>query len=257
MNPMMKLLARNRHKGTFSAEQSEDGERATLYLYDAIVDSDDEAEFWGGVSPQAFVKTLNSIQAPEIHLRVNSPGGSVFAARAMEQALREHDARIVSHVDGLAASAASFLVVGASDEIVMAHGAFNMIHKAWTIAWGNADNLLHVAGLLEQLDDTLVATYAERTGQSAADIAQWMRDETWFDAERAVELGFADRVAESKPRSKASALARAWDLSAFEHAPEIEREEPPTEEPADPREAMARQVAVIQATRPSLATIPA
>lgn len=210
MHPMFKLLAENQRKGEFRAEAQND--TATIYVYDMIVDSDDEAEFWGGVSPQAFVKTLNAINAPTIHLRINSPGGSVFAARAMEQALREHPSNIIAHIDGYAASAASFLAMGA-DEIEIAAGAFFMIHKAWTVAWGNADDLVNTAGVLEKIDGSLVKTYADRTKQSVEDITQWMADETWLDAEQSVQLGFADRIAEGK-KVKAS-----WDMSAYAKAP--------------------------------------
>lgn len=238
MHPMLKLLADNRRLGTFRAEES--GDSATIYLYDAIVDSDLEAEWWGGVSPQRFVEQLSAITAGTIHLRVNSPGGSVFAARAMEQALREHSATVIAHVDGLAASAASFLIM-AADEVVMAPGAMLMIHKAWTIAWGNSDDLQSTAGLLEQIDGTLVRTYQTRTSQSADDITEWMRAETWFDAPRAIELGFADREAGAKEaggkeegEAKAKARAGNWNLSAYKNAPHIPPQREASPAPADP-----------------------
>lgn len=231
MNPLLKLLASNRRKGTFRAEKSESD---TIYLYDMIVDSDVEAEWWGGVSSQSFIKTLNSMDAPVIHLRVNSPGGSVFAARAMEQALREHKSQIIAHVDGLAASAASFLIMGA-DEIEAAPGSFIMIHKAWTFAFGNSDDMLKTAGLLEQIDGSLVKTYADHTGQSTEDVEAWMSAETWFEADKAVELGFANRIAEKSKKAKASA---EWDLSAYQNAPQIESNQQPD------RDALARATAV-------------
>lgn len=220
MNPMLKLLAANRARGQFKVEAAAATDEATIYLYDMIVDTDAEAEWWGGVSPQAFTKALRAITAPTIHLRVNSPGGSVFAARAMEQAIREHSSDIVVHVDGLAASAASFLIM-AADTIEMAPGSFLMIHKAWTIAWGNADDLVKTSELLGQIDGTLVKTYAARSGQAADEITQWMAAETWIEADRAVELGFADKVAEDKVQ--ASAERPAWDISAFTSAPKAAR----------------------------------
>ena len=237
MHPMLKLLARNRRKGQFRAESAPAGDEATIYLYDMIVDTDEEAQWWGGVSPEAFIKVLRDMTAPTIHLRVNSPGGSVFAARAIEQALREHKSQVVAHIDGLAASAASFLIQGA-DEIEAAPGSFIMIHKAWTIAWGNADDLLATAGLLHQIDASLVKTYAAATGQSADDIAGWMAAETWFEADRAVELGFADRVAEA---DKGRASASAWDLTAYKHAPRVQTS---ASLPQPDRTALARAAAV-------------
>lgn len=237
MNPMLKLLASNIKKGFFRAEQSASGAEATIYLYDMIVDSDEEADLWGGVSPGAFARALAGMTAPEIHLRVKSPGGSVFAARAMEQAIREHSSRIVTHVDGLAASAASFLILP-SDEIIVAPGSFVMVHKAWTLAWGNEDDLTKTAGLLSQVDGSLVRSYAAKTGQSEEDVAAWMKAETWFEAERAVELGFADKVAESaKAKAKATDMASAWDLSAYSNAPKQQQAPQP---PQPDREALRR-----------------
>lgn len=213
MNQLLKLYADNRKVADrrFVVSNKTDGQ-AEVYLYDSIVDSELEAEFWGGVSPKSFIQALNDIDAEVIHLRVNSPGGSVFAARAMEQALREHKAKVIAHVDGVAASAASFLVM-AADEIVMAPGAMMMIHKAWTIAMGNANDLMDTADLLDKIDGTLAATYAARTGQDESKIADMMEAETWFTAQEAVEAGFADVVAENvKAKNQ-------WNLSAYEKAP--------------------------------------
>lgn len=241
MNPMMQLMARNSRRGQFRAEADPAGAADTLYLYDMIVDTDAEAEWWGGVSPQAFNKALKAMTAPDIHLRVNSPGGSVFAARAMEQAIREHPSNIIAHVDGLAASAASVLIM-AADTIEMSPGAFLMIHKAWTIAWGNADDLIQVAGTLEQVDASLVKTYAARTGQDPAEIAAWLAAETWLDADRAIELGFADQVA-AETNAQTSARASAWDLTAYQHPPKAAAA-PPPQEPAGPDRAALRRAAL-------------
>ena len=218
MNPMFKLLASNKAKGSFKIEAKQDDAEATIYLYDMIVGTDDEAEWWGGVSPQAFVKALNDITAPTIHLRVNSPGGSVFAARAIEQAIRMHKSKVVAHVDGLAASAASFLIM-AADEIRMAPGSFLMIHKAWTWTAGNANDLRKEAELLEQIDASLVKTYATRSGQDPEAIAQWLADETWIEADRAVELGLANSVAGESDKQSFVDLSVKWDTSAFKNAP--------------------------------------
>ncbi len=170
----MKLLrdnARNRTVSPPKAKAEESGE-STLYLYDVIVSDD----YWGGISAEKFVKELNALDAPTIHLRINSPGGEVFAARAIEAAIRNHPARIVAHVDGYAASAASFVAV-ACDEVEIAPGGFFMIHKAWTFTAGNADDLLHTAEMLEKLDASLVDTYAKKTGCAPDAIAGWMKAE--------------------------------------------------------------------------------
>jgi ATP-dependent Clp protease protease subunit len=192
-------------------------DEAEVFLYDAIVDSEIDAEYWGGVAPQGFIKALRDIKASTIHLRINSPGGSVFAARTIETALREHKAKIVVHIDGLAASAATFIAM-AGDEIVMSPGAMFMIHKAWTIAWGNADDLTATADLLTKLDGTLADTYAARTKGDKQQIADWMAAETWFTAQEALEARFIDRIVEDAPAADAAAASTAapgWNLSAF------------------------------------------
>lgn len=207
MNHLLKLLADNRGRGFVRAEKS--AEEATLYIYDAIVSDD----IWGGVSAISLVKELVALDAPVIHLRINSPGGDVFAARAIEQAIREHKSKVISHIDGYAASAASYLAL-AADEVQIAPGGFFMIHKAWTFAMGNADDLMNTAALLEKVDESLVATYAERTGADAAQIRDWMRAETWFSAEEAVKNGFADKIADGSPSARTE-----WNLAAYANAP--------------------------------------
>lgn len=217
LNRLMQLLADNRQATgrRFEVVNKAEEDAVEIFIYDAIVGSDIEAEWWGGVSANAFVKALRGVTAGTIHLRINSPGGDVFGARAIETALREHKARVVVHIDGLAASAATFIAM-AGDEIVIADGAMFMIHKAWTYAYGNADDLSKTVELLDKIDATLVDTYAKRTGQVDSRIAEWMAAETWFTAEEAVQHGFADRVAsaDTTPGEGATNQVR-WNLNAF------------------------------------------
>lgn len=230
-NRLIKLLADNRKAAVrkFEVRAEAGADETEVFLYDHIVSSEEEAEWWGGVAPESFIKALRDIDASTIHLRINSPGGSVFAARAMEQALREHKAKIVVHIDGLAASAATFIAM-AGDEIVMGKGAMFMIHKAWTGMWGNAEDLRKEADLLDKIDGTLAQTYAERTGVEQQQISDWMAAETWFTAQEAVEHGFADRVAETEAKA-------GWNLSAYANAPKpsavAEAAPEPTPNPAN------------------------
>jgi ATP-dependent Clp protease protease subunit len=225
-NRLNKLYADNRKTAArkFEVVAKADAEEVDIFLYDSIVSSEDEAQWWGGVAPESFVKAVYAVDPKAtINLRVNSPGGSVFAARAMEQALRAHKGKVVVHIDGLAASAATFIAM-AGDEIVMAKGAMFMIHKAWTGMWGNAEDLRKEADLLDKIDGTLAETYADKTGKDIAAITEWMAAETWFTAQEALDAGFATSIAE------AEAKALAWDLSAYENAPKTERQTQP--EPA-------------------------
>lgn len=230
-NRLNKLYADNRKAAArkFEVIAKADTNEVDIFLYDSIVSSEDEAEWWGGVAPESFVKAVYAVDSKAtINLRVNSPGGSVFAARAMEQALRAHKGKVVVHIDGLAASAATFIAM-AGDEVVMSKGAMFMIHKAWTGMWGNAEDLRKEADLLDKIDGTLAETYADKTGKDVAAISEWMAAETWFTAQEALDAGFATSIAE------AEAKALAWDLSAYSNAPKAERhtqpEPAPTPEP--------------------------
>lgn len=211
------------------------GNEATLYIYDAIVATEEDAIWFGGVAADSLVKEIRGLKVDTIHLRINSPGGDVFAGRAIEQALRENPANIVAHIDGFAASAASFVMM-AADEIEMAPGAFIMIHNAWTIAMGNAADISKTVALLEKVDQTIVESYQKFTGQDADQIIAWMAAETWFTAQEAVDAGFATRIADEEIKG-----AHAWNLSAYENAPKPKAEETPkpTEEKPAPEPAPA------------------
>lgn len=225
MNKYLQLLLSNKGLGEFKAQPVTDDRTATVYLYDTIVNSELEAEYFGGVEPKLFAQTLAGIKADTINLRVNSPGGSVFAARAMAQAIKEHPARVIAHVDGLAASAASFLVM-AADEIVMGEGSFLMIHNAWTVSIGNAADMRREADLLDTIDESLVKTYAKRTTMPKSQIREMMAAETWINAEEAVQTGFANRAVENtlqsaQPQAEA-APAASFDLSTYDNPPDTD-----------------------------------
>lgn len=217
MKQLLKLLALNKAaQRKFEVVKAEtEGQPTTIYLYDAIVATDEMASWWGGVSAQSFVKELAQLEG-DITLRINSPGGDVFAARAMEQALREYQGKVVAIIDGYAASAASYLAL-AADEVQIAAGGFFMIHKAWTFAGGNANDFASVAALLTKIDESLVNTYASETGQDPQRLRDWMAAETWFNAEEAVQYGFADSIATGAVKNEAQ-----WDLSAYDKAPAAE-----------------------------------
>jgi ATP-dependent protease ClpP protease subunit len=204
------LLASNAAKGSFRAEGN------TIFIYDMIVGSDLEAEWFGGVSPGRFQAQLAAMTGP-VALRINSPGGDVFGARAIVQAMREYPGEITAHVDGYAASAASLIAVGAG-RLVMAEGSFLMIHKAWTLAMGNADEMLATAELLEKVDGTLADTYAAKGKGDAAHYAALMTAETWFTPAEALAEGLADDVVQA-PAKAAATSSTTWNLSAYQRPP--------------------------------------
>ena len=225
MNKLPKLHLLNKSvKRDFHAEQGDNGE-ATIYIYDIIGE-----DFWTGegVTAMKFVEALSKLKgvADTVHLRINSPGGDVFEARAITAAMLAFPGKFVAHIDGLAASAASYIAVRA-DEVEIAPGAFLMIHNGWTVAVGDRHTMLESAALLEKIDASIAADYVAKTGLDAAEVAAMMDAETWIDAETAVSQKFADRVAE-----KAEKVSNAWNLSAYAKAPDIkvEREESEHEE---------------------------
>lgn len=238
MKHLLKLLVLNRQASDRRLEIKSMAGETTIYIYDMIVPDEMTAEFFGGIAPQSFIEALNAINDPVIHLRINCPGGDVFAARSIEQAIRQHDSKIIAHIDGYAASAASFIAL-ACDEVAISAGGFFMIHKAWSFAYGNEDDLLQVAGLLGKVDETLVATYASETGQAKNEIRAWMKAESWFNAEESIKLGFADRLSEDKVK------VSAWNLSAYDKAPQIESSAPAAKPAAQP---IARPVPEPEAT---------
>lgn len=186
-------------------------------------------EYWG-VSAGQFVKDLMAVKAATIHLRINSPGGDVFSARAMATALRAHQSKIIAHIDGIAASAASYVAL-AADEIEIAAGAFVMIHRAWGVGYGTSEDMRSLADLLDKVDGEIEADYVRETGNTAEAIKVWMDAETWFTADEAVSNGFADRLADDAPKAQA-----AWNLAAFDRAPQMTAEPVSPAEPTEPTE---------------------
>lgn len=213
------------------------GREATVYLHGVI------GGWLGDVDETEFVKALAGIDADVIHLRIDSPGGDVFAARAMMTAISQHSAKIVAHVDGLAASAATGICM-ACDEVEITQGGGFMIHNAWTIAIGNKDEMLKTGELLEKIDAGLTNDYARRTGKDKSDIKTWMDNETWFSADEAVANGFADRVIEVVGKR----TANTWDLSAYANAPKPKESGDDSKEIEQHRNALERRLTLLECT---------
>ena len=198
---------------------------AELRIYDDI-------GFWG-TTAKAFVNELDAVakDADEILVAVNSGGGDVFDGFAIYNALRRYSGKVTARVDGIAASAAS-LVVMAGDTIVMPENAMMMIHNAWTIAAGDAAQMRKTAELLDKTRDGIVAAYRNKCGLTDDEIVAMMDAETWMTASEAKERGFADQI---EAPVKLQASVRTGELLArFEHTPEAllkALEAPPAEPP--------------------------
>lgn len=209
MNPYIRMRIANKGKGLFRAEAN------TLWLYDVIAQDNDEAEWWGGISPSAFISALEATTGP-VTLRINSPGGSAFGAQAMIAAMRAHPHQITARVDSLAASAASVIAAHCAS-CVMVPGSMLMIHKAWSVAVGNSQDMRKIADLLEKIDGLILDNYVARAGDKASrdDFENMMAAETWFSPEEALAVGLADSIDETDTQRAKS----PWDLSAFASAP--------------------------------------
>lgn len=159
---------------------------------DDTIDITDDIGSWG-VSVKSFLNDLRAVKGDAVHLRINSPGGDVFAGVAIYNALRSSGKKVYVKVLGIAASAAS-LIAMAGDEIEMPENAMMMIHNPWILASGDADDLRATADVLEKIGESLVGTYAARTGKPADEIRAMLSAETWFTAQEAVDAGFATKM---------------------------------------------------------------
>lgn len=181
-----------------------------LHLYGAI------GGYWGGIDAAELVPAIRDMDVDTLEVFVNSPGGDVYDAVAIRNALRQHPARIVVTIDGLAASAASF-IAAAGDEVVMAENAEVMIHDAWSIAIGSADDMRATADDLDRLSDNIASMYAAKAGGEPAAWRELMKAETWYSASEAVAAGLADRL-DSDTADDAEPASNLFDLSMYAHA---------------------------------------
>lgn len=167
----------------------DEGGSRTLRLEGPI----DEESFWGDeVTPKAFREELES-DSGDITVWVNSPGGNVFAAAEIYTMLRDYKGAVTVKIDAIAASAAS-VVAMAGNKVLMSPVAMLMIHDPSTIAMGNAKDMERAIATLNEVKESIINAYAFKTGLTHNRIAKLMENETWMNAKKAVELGFADEI---------------------------------------------------------------
>lgn len=181
-----------------------------------------EDEFWDDITSKQFADELSqNANVSVINVRINSPGGDVFAGQAIYSMLKRHNATVNVYVDGLAASIAS-LIAMAGDKVIMPENSMMMIHNPWSIALGNADEMRKQADTLDKVRDSMVPVYQEKTGLDADKIISIMSDETWLSASEAVEMGFADEIenttiAASINQDKLTINGQIIDISKFKN----------------------------------------
>ena len=182
-----------------------------VYIYDEIS--------WWGITAEKFVKDLNEIKTPIINLHINSPGGAVFDGTAIYNALKQHKSKIITYIDGLAASISSIVALSGS-EVIMAENAFYMMHKPFSIVIGTAEDMRAEADLLDKVTVTINKIYQKKSGKKEQEISELMASETWFTAEEALKAGFIDKIYEDK-KEETEAKATMFDLSVFAHVPDV------------------------------------
>jgi ATP-dependent protease ClpP protease subunit len=234
-------------------DKGKDEAEAEILVDDFIGDWIDN--YWGfGVTAKAFVSELAAMpdEVKSIKVRINSPGGDVFAAAQIANALRQWASKcgrtVETYVEGLAASAASVIAM-AGAPVKMADNSLMMIHEPWSGAVGNAGEMRKAADVLDQVRDTIVATYRWHTDKTEEEIVALLEAETWMNADEAIEAGFADEKVEGL-RAAASIDPKALDtlkvperyaarVKAFlraEDEPTAPEPPAPTPEPEKPAE---------------------
>lgn len=181
-------------------------EETELIIYDVIG--------WPFNDASELVRAVAGIKSTTITVRINSPGGDVFDGMAIYNALASHPARVVTRIEGLAASIASVIAM-AGREIQAYQNTFVMVHRAWALTVGNTDELRDAADLLDKIDSQLVDIYAARTKSGKKEIKQLMAETTWMTAKEAKEKGFVTSIIENGKGAKA-----LFDLSIFDNVPD-------------------------------------
>ena len=181
----------------------EESETRTLFLNGTIAE---ESWFDDDISPAIFKDELNS-GTGDITVWINSPGGDCIAAAQIYNMLVDYKGKVKVYIDGLAASAASVIAM-AGDEVLMSPVSMMMIHNPATMAFGDHQDMKKAIEMLDEVKESIINAYERKSGLSRDKLSKLMDNETWMNANKAVELGFVDGIIEkeSKDEAKPSAL---------------------------------------------------
>ena len=185
--------------------QSLSGDTSEIWVMDVLG--------WPWNDINALVRETSGIQAKEILVRLNSPGGDPIDTFAFYQTLKNHSAKVTVRIEALAASAASFLAL-AGDEVQAYPSSLMMIHNSWVVVAGNRYELQGTADILEKIDANMQDIYTAKTKIGKRDMADMMKAETWLSAKEMKEKGFIDTILDGK------ATKAAFDLSMFANLPD-------------------------------------
>lgn len=176
------------------------GDIRRVGMFERVIAKDFDEEV-DATSAITFKDALKEVKTDTLLVRINSGGGSVAEALAIYSQLQDFEGKIITKVDGIAASAASVIFMAGEERIVPNSGLL-MIHNAWTYAEGNANELRKMADDLDKITQPSIDIYVEKTGQNEETIKALMDNETWITSKEALELGFAtETVKEDKEMS--------------------------------------------------------
>lgn len=187
-------------------------EETDILIYDYIG--------WPFNSAEEFVTNIGNIKSGKIVIRINSPGGDVFDANAIYNAIASHPLKPATRIESLAASAASYIFMAGSEKQSYKNSMF-MIHEPMTMAFGNQYEFRDIADLLEQISSQMIDMYSDNTGIGKRKIKEMLKDETWLTAKKAKEHGFVDTIIDEKPR-----VDNNFDASLFSSFPIEQKGEP-------------------------------
>ena len=182
--------------------QNKAGETADIYIFDEIGTY--------GVTAQDFISEIKGLKDMPINLRINSLGGDVFDGMAMYNVIKRREAKTTVYIEGIAASIATIIALGA-DEVIMAENSLFMIHNAWGGTSGEAKDMRKTAETLDKITSELTDIYVKKTGLSYDTLAEMMDEESWLNAQEAFALGFIDTISDSIK------VAAKYDVSKFKN----------------------------------------
>ena len=189
----------------YRIEAKDEDDNAEIIIYDVVG--------WPNIDAFDLIRSLGTIKAKNISVRINSPGGDVFDGVAIFNALKEHPAHVTTKIEGLAASIASIIAL-AGDEVQAHKNAMYMVHDPWVLAAGNQYDLREIADILGKIGGNMLDIYYDKSNIGKRELKQMMKDETWFTAAEAKDRGLIDTILDT------GAAKAKFDLSIYANVPD-------------------------------------
>ena len=215
----------------------------TLYLDGVIAE---ESWFDDDVTPKAFKAELTAGEG-DLVIWLNSPGGDCIAASQIYTMLMDYKGKVTVKIDGIAASAASVIAM-AGTTVLMAPTALMMVHNPLTVAIGDSEEMQKAIAMLSEVKESIINAYEIKTGQSRTKLSHLMDAETWLNAKKAIELGFADGILDDeKKRLQTEDFTYAFSRRAVTNSL-LDKVKPklPKQQTGTPIESLEKRLSLIQ-----------